>query len=68
MELLQLFSYWSVAFFTNNLEALFNTELGQDGLVCDDIGWLSGFKKGGNRIDDVDIGFWNAMEGMGTNN
>ena len=55
-------------FFTKNLECLFNNLLGQDGLICDDVGWWSGFNKGGNDIDGVYIVFYNAVEGMRTNN
>ena len=55
-------------FLTKNIESLFNTVLGQDSLICDDVGWWGGFKKGGNSIDDADIGFCNTMEVMGTNN
>ena len=40
----------------------------QNDIVCDDVGWCSGFKKGGSIIDDVDIGLRNIMYGMGTNN
>ena len=42
--------------------------MGHDGLIFDDVGWWSGFKKGDDRIDDVDIGLGYIVEGMGTNN
>ena len=65
MELLQLFSYFSLASFTKNLESLLNTAMGQDDLICDDFGWWSGSNKGGNSIYDVDKGFstiWGSWE------
>ena len=42
--------------------------MGQDGLICDDVGWESGIKKAGNIIYNVDIGLWEILEGMGPNN
>ena len=57
-----------MAFFYKNFESLFNTVLGQDGLICDDVGWWSALNKGSYGIDDVDIGFGKIMQGMGTNN
>ena len=68
MELLQLFSYCSFAFFTKNLESLFDNVLGKGSLICDNVGWWSGFKICGNIIDNADMGFCNTVEGMGTNN
>ena len=55
MKLMQLFSYCSLAFFTKTFESLFNTVLGQDGLIFDDVGWWSGLNKVGDSIYDVDI-------------
>ena len=54
--------------FFKNFESLFNTILGQDDIICDDFGWWSGFNKGGDRIDDVEIGLGDVVEGMETNN
>ena len=54
--------------FTKKMEYLFNTVFGQDGIICDGVGWWSGFNKGFNIIEDIDIGLWNIVEGMGTNN
>ena len=68
MELIQLFLYWSLALFTKNIESLFNTVLGWGSLICDDVGWWSGFNKIDNNIDEVGIGFGNTVEGMGNNN
>ena len=42
---------------------MFDTVLRQDSLICDDVGWWSGFKKYGDYIDDVDIGLGNIVEG-----
>ena len=42
--------------------------MGQDGIICDYVGFWIGFNKGVNIIDDVDMVFWNTAEGMGTNN
>ena len=50
-----------MAFFYKNFESLFNTVLGQDGLICDDVGWWSALNKGSYGIDDVDIGFGKIM-------
>ena len=63
-----IFLYCSLDFLNQKLESVFNTVLGQDGIICDDVGWWSGFNKGGNIIDAVDIEFWNTVEGMLTNN
>ena len=54
--------------FFKNIEYLFNNVLGKDGLICDDVGWWSGFNKGGNSINGVGIGLNDIVEGMGTNN
>ena len=67
VKLQQLFLYCSLDFFTKNFDSLFNTILGQDGIICDGVGWWSGSNKGGNRIYDVDIGLCNIVEGMGDN-
>ena len=42
--------------------------MGQDVLVFDVVGWWSGFNKGSDSIDDVDIGLRDIIEGTGTNN
>ena len=55
-------------FLTKNIEYLFNIVLGQDGIICDDVGWWSGLNKGGKIIEDVEIGFCNIVEGTETNN
>ena len=68
MELLKLFSYYSLTPFTKNLDSLYNTGLGQNGLIFDDVGWKGGFKKGGNGIDDIYIVICNTFNGMETNN
>ena len=47
---------------------MFNTVLGQGGLIFYDVGWWGGFNKGRNIIDGVGIGLSNALEGMGTKN
>ena len=53
---------------TKKFESLFNNILCQYVIICDYVGWWSGFNKGGNNSDDVDIGFCNNVVGMGTNN
>ena len=68
MKLLQLFPYCSLDFFTKTFEYLFNNALGQDGIVCDDVGCCSGINKGDDSIYDVDIGLREILEGMGANN
>ena len=47
---------------------MFNTVLILYGIICDDVGWWSGFKKVGNSIYDVEIGLHRTVEGMGINN
>ena len=42
--------------------------MGQDGIMCDDVDYWSGFNKCGDWIDNVDIGLCNIVEGMRTNN
>ena len=54
--------------FTKNLESLFNNVLGQYGLICDNVGWWSGFNKCGDRIYDIDMGLSEIVEFMGSNN
>ena len=54
--------------FNKKLESLFNTVMGQDVIISDDVGWRSGFNKGGNSIGGIDIGLYNTVDGMGTNN
>ena len=49
-------------------ESLFNTVLGQDGLICDDVGWWSGFNKGGYGIGNICRCIVNIVEGMGNSN
>ena len=68
MELLQLFLYWSLAFFTKNLDSLFNTVLGRDGVIFDDVVWCGRFNKVGNLVDDVEIRLCNTVKAMRTNN
>ena len=54
--------------YTKYIDSQNNNVMGQDGLICDDVGWWIGFNEGGNSIEDVDIGFCSTVEGMGTNN
>ena len=55
--------------FTKKFDSLFNTVLVQDGLIFDDdVGWLSGFNKVGDSIDNIDIGLRDILEDIGTNN
>ena len=68
MKLLQLFSYGSFDFSPKNFESLFNTVLGWDGIVCNDVGWRSGLNEGGDSIYNFGIGLRKIMEGMGANN
>ena len=63
-----IFLYCSLDFLNQKLESVFNTVLGQDGIICDDVGWWSGFNNGGDRIYGVDIGLHNIVEVMETNN
>ena len=55
-------------FVSDYLEALIDAILGQDGFICDDIGWCSRFNKGCNGVNDIDIGYGGIIEGTGTNN
>ena len=68
MKLLQLFPYCSLDFFTKTFEYLFNNVLGQDGIICDDVGCWSGINKGDDSIYDVDIGLCDISEVMEANN
>ena len=54
--------------FIKNFDSLFNTVLGKDVLICDDVGWWIGLNKGGDVIYSVDIGLRDIVEGKGTNN
>ena len=58
----------ALTFFTKKVESLFNNVLCQDGIICDDVGWWSGFNKVRDGVDNVDIGIGNIMEGTGSNN
>ena len=66
-KMLQLFPYFSLNFF-RDLESLFNTVLGQDCLICDDVGLCSGLNRVGYSIYDIGIGLRNIVEGIVTNN
>ena len=68
MKLLQLFSHCSLSFFSKDLNYLFDTVLGQDGLICGDVGWWIRFDKVSDVVDDVNIGIGNIMEGTDINN
>ena len=54
--------------YSNDFKSLFGAVLGQDGIICDDVGCFIGFNKGSYGIDDFDIGLGKIMEGTGTNN
>ena len=54
--------------FLKNFEPLFNNVLGHNSLVCNDVGWWSGFYKVGDNIYDVDIGIQKIVEGIVTKN
>ena len=45
----------------------FNTVMGQDSLICDNVCLWGGFKKGNDSIDNIDIGLGKILEGVGTN-
>ena len=66
--MLQLFFYCSLALLTKNFEYLSNNVLGQDGLICDDVGCRRGFNKGGDKIYDVGLDHNKILEGMVYNN
>ena len=68
MKLLQLFSHCSLAFLSKTFESIIDTVFFSDDLIFDNIGWWSGFNKGGYGFDDVDIGIGYIMKGAGTNN
>ena len=53
---------------TKYLEYFFDTLLHQDGLICDDVGWWSGFKNVGNSIYNFGVGFCNTVKFIGANN
>ena len=63
---MQLFSYCNLSIPPKTFESLFNTVLGQDGLIFDDVGWWSGFNKGCDIVHGVDIGIGKIVEGVGT--
>ena len=47
---------------------MFITVLFQDGLICDNVGWWSGFNKYGDRIYDIDMGLSEIVEFMDPTN
>ena len=67
MKILQLFLHCSLKFLSKNFESLFDNVLGKYGIICDDFGWRSGFNKGSDGVDEVDIVLGDIMEGTGTN-
>ena len=67
IKLLKLFLYCSLEFPPKNFESLFHTVFVQDDLICDDAGWWSGLNKGGDIIDNSEIGLGDIVERMGTN-
>ena len=54
--------------FFKTYKSLFNTILGQYGIISDDVGWCIGFNKGGDMIYNVDIGLRVILMGVGNNN
>ena len=68
MKLLQIFLHCSLTFLSKTFDSLFDTVFGWYGILCDDVGWWSGFNKGRDGVDKVDIGIGVIMEGTGTNN
>ena len=68
MKMLQLFLHCIIDFLSKSFESLFDTVLGKDGIICDDVGWWIGFNKGSDVVEDVDIGLVKIMEGTRTNN
>ena len=66
-ETVSIIFHCSLAFFFKNVESIFDTVLGKDGIICDDVGWWSGFNKVSNIINNVGIGFCNTMNFIGTN-
>ena len=68
MKLLKLFLHCILAFFTKNFESQFNNLLGQDVIICDNVGWWSGFNKGVGIIQNINIGLGYIVKGMVTNN
>ena len=67
MKLLQLFSYFSLDLFTKNFESLLSNLLVQGGIICVDVAWCSGFKKGVYNIYNFYIGLHDIVEGIGSN-
>ena len=47
---------------------MFYTVLGQYSLIYDNVGWWSGFNKGGDGVDGFEIYLGNIIEDTGTNN
>ena len=47
---------------SNDSKSLFDNVLGQDGLICGDVGWWSKFMKGSDGVENVDIGLDEIME------
>ena len=68
MKILQIIFALKPQFFSKDLKYLFDTVLGQDGMIFDDVGWWSRFNKGKNGVDNFGIGLEKIMEGTGTNN
>ena len=68
MKRLQFFLHCSLDFLSKNFDSIFDTVLGKDGIICDNIGWWSGLNKGSDGVDDIGIVLVEIMEGMGTNN
>ena len=66
MKLLKLFSHCSLEFPPKSFDSLFDTVLGQDGLICDCVGWWSEFNKVGDGVDYINIGLGNITEGAET--
>ena len=60
--------YYSLALLSKYLEYLLDAVLSQDGLIDDDVDWWSWFEKISNIINNVDIGFCNTVEFIGSNN
>ena len=67
MKMIEFF-HTSASTFFKDFNSLFDIVLVKDGIVCNDVGWWSGFNKVSFGVDNIDIDLEDITEGTGTNN
>ena len=67
-ETIAIIFHCGLASLSRKFGSLFDTVLGNYGIICDGVGLWSGFNKGGSGIGDIDICLGDVIEVTGTKN